>query len=43
MYVIGEAQEYHRNVELHLYRKVGRLVRPSGGKVTMVDLSDNSS
>ena len=22
MYVIREAQEYHRNVELHLYRKV---------------------
>ena len=29
MYVIREAQEHHRNVELHLYRKVGLLVRPS--------------
>ena len=29
MYVIRKAQEHHRNVELHLYRKVGLLVRPS--------------
>ena len=29
MYVIREAQEHHRNVELHLYRKVCLLVRPS--------------
>ncbi len=29
MYVIGEAQEHHRNVESHLYRKVCLLVRPS--------------
>ena len=29
MYVIREAQEHHRNVELHLYRKAFRLVCPS--------------
>ena len=29
MYVIRDAQEHHRNVELHLYRKVCQLVRPS--------------
>ena len=29
MYVIGKAQEHHRNVEMHLYRKVGLLVGPS--------------
>ena len=29
MYVIGKAQEHQKNVELHLYRKVGLLVRPS--------------
>ena len=29
MYVVREAQEYDRNVELHLYRKVYLLVRPS--------------
>ena len=29
MYVIRKAQEHHRNVELHLYRKVGLLVRLS--------------
>ena len=29
MYVIREAQEHHRNVELHLYRKVCLLVCPS--------------
>ena len=29
MYVIRKAQEHYRNVELHLYRKVGLLVRPS--------------
>jgi len=29
MYVIREAQEHHRNVELHLYTKVCQLVRPS--------------
>ena len=29
MYVIRKAQEHHENVELHLYRKVGLLVRPS--------------
>ena len=29
MNVIREAQEHHRNVELHLYRKVGLLVCPS--------------
>ena len=29
MYVIRKAQEHHKNVELHLYRKVGVLVRPS--------------
>ena len=29
MYVIREAQEHHRNVELHLYRKVCQLVRLS--------------
>ena len=29
MYVIREAQEHYRNVELHLYRKVCLLVRPS--------------
>ena len=28
MYVIREAQEHHRNVELHLYGKVCLLVRP---------------
>ena len=26
MYVIRKAQEHHRNVELHLYRKVCQLV-----------------
>ena len=29
MYVIREAQEHHRKVELHIYRKVCLLVRPS--------------
>ena len=29
MYVIRKAQEHHRNVELHLYTKVGLLVCPS--------------
>ena len=29
MYVIRKAQEHHRNVELHLCRKVCLLVRPS--------------
>ena len=29
MYVLKEAQEHPRNVELHLYRKVCVLVRPS--------------
>ena len=29
LYVIREAQEHHRNVELHLKSKVGLLVRPS--------------
>ena len=29
VYVIREVQEHHRNVELHLYRKVCLLVRPS--------------
>ena len=29
MYFIREAYEHHRNVELHLYRKVCLLVRPS--------------
>ena len=29
MYIIREAQEHHRNEELHLYRKVGLLVRLS--------------
>ena len=29
MYVIREAQEHHRDVELHLYRKVSLLVRLS--------------
>ena len=29
MYVIRKAQEHHRNVELHLDRKVGLLVRAS--------------
>ena len=29
MYVIRKAQEHQRNVELHLYRKVDLLVRPS--------------
>ena len=29
MYVIREAQEHHRNVELYLYRKVCLLVRLS--------------
>ena len=29
MYVIREAQDYHRNVELHLYRRVCLLVRLS--------------
>jgi len=29
MYVIRKAQEHHRNVELHLYRKVGLLDRLS--------------
>ncbi len=28
MYDIRKAQEHHRNVELHLYRKVCLLVRP---------------
>ena len=28
MYVIRKAQEHHRNVELHRYRKVELLVRP---------------
>ena len=27
MYVIREAQEHYKNVELHLYMKVGLLVR----------------
>ena len=29
MNVAREAQDHHRNVELHLYRQVGLLVRPS--------------
>ena len=29
MYGIRKAQEHYRYVELHLYRKVGLLVRPS--------------
>ena len=29
MYVLRRAQEHQRHVELHLYRKVGLLVRPS--------------
>ena len=29
MYVIRKAQLHQRNVELHLYRKVGLFVRPS--------------
>ena len=29
MYVIRKAQEHHRNIELHLYKKVGLFVRPS--------------
>ena len=29
MYVIRKAKEHDRNVELHLYRKVGLLVCPS--------------
>jgi len=34
MYVIRKAQEYHRNVGLHLYRKVGLLVRPSNHELS---------
>ena len=34
MYVIREAQEQHRNVELHLHRNVCLLVRPSVFELT---------
>ena len=34
MYVIRETQEHHRNIELHLYRKVCLLVRLSIFEIT---------
>ena len=42
MYVIREAQEHHRNVELHLYRKVCLLVRPSIFKFEKIVVKDVS-
>ena len=39
MYLIREAQEHHRNVELHPYRKVFLLVRLSIFAFSLKDMS----
>ena len=39
MYVIGEAQEHHSNLELHLYRNICLLVRPSHSGIDCFNFS----